>query len=164
MANSTYKFELSIISNPNGSNQDQPTERLDAPVHSFEVDGGANRKILASSPNLISISSEFEQARNYQNIIFYIPPTKDFLAVKIAELGSTIKHFDLTFIVSTYSGKTMIQTLRLQCRGAWFLRKPIPIGSTPPLLKAEARFHARDVQLLHGEFDSKRKKIVHKEI
>ena len=161
-----YKSQLYIITHgthDSAGNLIGDPERLDIPVHSFEVDGGANRKINLSSTNEIAISSEFEQARINKNITFYIPPTKDFLALKLIDLRKNgPETFDITFVISMYSKGKVIQTLRISTDVAWFLRLPAPEGGTPPLLKAMVRFHS--VQLLHGQYDPKRKKLVHTQI
>lgn len=165
MSNVRYEFEMYIITREDPNDKNKPTERLNIPVHSFEVDGGAKGKLNLKEIDEISVSSEFEQARMFKNIIFYIPPTKDFLALKIIGLRSnTIAFFEVTFVVNIYSGRTRTQTLRLHCSPAWFVRVPTPVGNTPPLLKAEVHFHSGDAHLMHGKLDMKRKKIVHKEI
>lgn len=165
MSNARYEFEMYIITKEDPKNKDKSIERLNIPVHSFEVDGGAKRKLNLKEIDEISVSSEFEQARMFKNIIFYIPPTKDFLALKIIDLRSPmISFFEMTFVVNIYSGGMRTQTLRFHNSSAWFVRVPAPVGSTPPLLKAEVHFHSENTQLMHGKYDTKRKKIVHKEI
>ena len=166
MSNMQYKSELYIITHGQTDKDGKvvrEVERIDIPVHSFEVDGGANRKINLNSADEISVASEFEQARSHQNIIFYIPPTKDFLALKLVDLRKNgPEQFDMTFVISIYSKGRLIKTLRVSTSRAWFFRPPEPQGGTPPLLKAWVRFH--QVKLLHGQLDASRKKIVHKEI
>lgn len=166
MSDTKYRFKLYIFTNPDKSEKDKPEEVLLAPIDSFEVEGGATRKIEINSTNDISLSAEFEQARMYKTITFYILPTKNFLGVKLMELRSpaVIKHFDFTFVVNTYFKGILSQTLRLQCFQAWFRKSPTPIGSTPPLLKAEAGFHADKVKLLHGKYDQTQKKLIEEEV
>ncbi|MEZ5426858.1 MAG: hypothetical protein R2747_11365 [Pyrinomonadaceae bacterium] len=156
-----YQTEAYIITHDSPSQADVKGERINIPVHSFEVNGGANRKINVHSTDEISISSEFEQARTHKNIIFYIPPTRDFLAVKLLSLRTptTIRYFDMRLIVNVYSGGIKTQSLRLGADSAWFSKIPIPVGNTPPLLMAEVHFHS--AELLHGKFDRKRRKMVH---
>src|SRR6185295_1875586 len=111
--------------------------------------------------NEILASSEFEQARNYKNIILYILPTKDFVGVKLTELRiPEIRFFNLLFVVSTYLGDTMIRTVALHCRKAWFRNLPKPVGSTPPLLRAEMGLTLDQLRLLHGRFDAQKKKMI----
>jgi len=165
MPNEQYKFEVMILTNRGGSPKDGPPDILSLPIHSFEVEGGANRKIETGSPNVISISSELEQARTFKNITFYVLPTKDFLAVKLIGLRSPeIKAFDVTFEVGVYSGNMLTQNLFMHCARAWFVRVPTPIGGTPPLLKASVHFHSQDVKLSHGKYDAKKKVVVDEEI
>src|SRR4051812_37213278 len=109
-----YKADLHIITHATTDNNGKETssaERIDIPLDSFEVDGGANRKIKLSSSDDISISSELEQARSFKNIIFYIPPTKDFLALKLIDIGRNFQFFSTTLVVSSYLKGVNAQTL-----------------------------------------------------
>lgn len=165
MPNMEYKSELYIISHAR-KDQDgkliQEAEKLDIPVDSFEVDGGANRRINLKSTSEISVSSEFEQARVHKNIIFYIPPSKDFLALKLTDLRKDgPEWFNLVFVISIYSQGKLLKTLRISSLRAWFVRSPAPEGS-PPLLKAIVRF--QDAQLFHGQLDPSGKKIVQEQV
>jgi hypothetical protein len=160
-----YKAELYIITHQQTDKDGKiirDVERINIPLHSFEVDGGANRKIELNSADEISVSSEFEQARVHKNIIFYVPPTKDFLAVKLVDIGRTPEWFDITLVISIFSNGKLIKALRFSSGQAWFSRTPAPEGKTPPLLKGIVRFH--ESQLLHGQFDPKLKKFVHRAI
>ncbi|MEW6129657.1 MAG: hypothetical protein AB1757_21635 [Acidobacteriota bacterium] len=155
-----YVSDLHIIIR---EQQKIPVERWDIPVHSFEVEGGANRMINLKSTDEISISSEFEQARMHKNIIFYIPPTKDFLGVKLVGLrDNTLVLFELTFAISVYSGNRMTQMLRITSEFSSVRETPTPVGGTPPLLQTKIRLVRP--QLFYGKFDTQRKKMVHKEI
>jgi hypothetical protein len=162
-----YKAELYIITHEltdqNGK-VIREVERIDIPVNSFEVDGGANRKINLASVDEVSVSSEFEQARSLKNIIFYIPPTKDFLALKLVDMTrhGIVEMFDITFVISIYSNGQLIKALRISSEWAWFVKTPAPEGKTPPLLKAWVHFNT--AQLLYGQLDPKLKKLVHKEM
>lgn len=108
MSNLEYKSYLIITYCPSRKSDEKP-EIISIPVHYFEVEGGASRKIDLTSTGEFSIATEFEQARIYSNFIFYIPPTKDFLAAKLINLSDTKgKHFNFSFSVSVYSeGKTL---------------------------------------------------------
>lgn len=164
-----YESELYILTTEflNGSgtlvNAGKPTEKIHIPVHSFEVEGGTNRKIDLKSTDDVSLSLEFEQARIYRNIIFYVPPTRDFLAVRLMELGITGELFDLTFVVSIYAQGRKLQTLRLSAESSLFRSKPMTVGGPPaPSLMVKVRMpHPK---LLHGRFDPRFKRIIHKEI
>jgi hypothetical protein len=166
MPNTRFEFELMIITKQGANAKDDPFDIINVPITAFEVEGGANRKIETASPNAISISSELEQARTFKNIIFYVPPTKDFTAVKLVGLRSPdIKFFDLMFQVAEYSGHVPTQTLFMHCPGAWFFRVPSPMGAaTPPVLKAHIRFHSEKMRLTHGKYDAKKKVVVDEEI
>lgn len=166
MSNTKYEAELYIITRERVDAKGNPigdVERINIPVHSFEVEGGANRKINLTSTDEMSISSEFEQARAHANFIFYVPPTKDFLAVKLMNLSTTnFQLFDFTFVVSAYSNGKMIKTLRIISEMASFREAPTPVGNTPPLLMVKVRLVKPD--LMHGQYDPKRKIIVHQKI
>jgi hypothetical protein len=160
-----YKAELYIITHQQvdkNGNATGETERINIPIHAFEVEGGANRKIVLASMDEISVTSEFEQARAYKNLIFYVPPTKDFLAVRLMEIGKELMHFDITFVISVFSHGKLIKALRFSPDGAWFSKTPTIEGGSPKLLKAWVRFH--ELQLLHGQYDSRLKKFVHRTI
>jgi hypothetical protein len=157
-----YQAELYIITREDQS-KDHNVERIDIPVHSFEVEGGANRKINLSAATEFSIASEFEQARTYTNFIFYIPPTKDFLALKLLGLsGKNFQLFEFTFVVSMYANGRKIQTLRITSEMASFREPPTPTGGKPPLLMAKVRLVRPE--LLHGHYEPKLKRIINQEI
>jgi hypothetical protein len=161
MPDTKYEAELRVtyMVEENGN---QWNEKVSTLVQSFAVDGGANRTIDLGSTNDMSISSEFEQARTHKNVTVFIPPAKDFSAAILTRLGTQIKHFEMTFVVcKSFKGKK-IETIWLMSSDTWFLRVPTPVGDTRPLLKADVRFHKAD--LLHGQFDRKRAKLVYKEI
>jgi hypothetical protein len=135
------------------------TDILLIPVHSFEVEGGANRKINLASVTEGVIFSEFEQARNYQTLIFYIPPTKDFLGVKLMNLAGKNWHpFDFIFSVSVFTDGKRTQILSLSSRGASLRETPVPVGSTPALLMLKVRVTKPD--LTHGQLDPKTKEMI----
>jgi hypothetical protein len=160
-----YKSELYISVREHKDKDGKVTQagqKLNIPVNLFEVDGGTNRKIDLGSPDEFSVGNEFEQARNYKNIIFYIPPTNDFVGVKLMELRSSgITYFDMIFAISTYSNGKLIKTHRFSAELAWLFRVPSVEGA-PPLLKAWVRYH--DAQLAYGQLDPKRGMIVHQHI
>ena len=161
MSNTKYRFQLFIMTNPRKYQDGGPTDLLDVPIHAFEVEGGANRKIETGAPNAISIASEMEQARSFKNITFYVLPTNNFLGVKlVGQRSPHIRFFDLTFEVGVYSGKVLTQNLFMHCARAWFVRVPTPMGGTPPLLQASVHFHSDSVKLRHGKYDAKKKVLV----
>ena len=167
MSKMKYEAELYIITREGQKDKNGnpvAVERIDIPVHSFEVEGGANRKINLASTDEVSISSEFEQARAHTNFIFYIPPTRDFLSVKLMNLSTagSWQLFDITFVINIYSRGKKIQTLRIMSEMASLREPPTPVGSTPPLLMAKVRLVRPE--MLHGQFDPKLRKIIHKKI
>jgi hypothetical protein len=54
------------------------------PVHSFMVDGGANRIITLASTDDISIMSELEQARSFKNVTLFLSPNKNGSDMRVA--------------------------------------------------------------------------------
>lgn len=163
MSNMKYEGELHIITKEDPNDKDKSIEKLVFPIDSFEVDGGANRKIVLKSADDVSVTSEFEQARSHKNLVFYIPPMKDFQAAKLIALrAGGLQFFEMNFTLNIYSGGKKIQSLWIGTENAWLLKTPTPEGSTPPVLRADIRFG--NVDLLHGKYDPKRKKIVHKAI
>ena len=129
------------------------------PVHSFEVDGGANRKIDLSMVTEGILFSEFEQARSYKKLIFYIPPTKDFMGLKLMNLATKNWHiFDLLFGVTVYTDGKQTQILSLSSRNASLRETPVPVGKTTALLRLKVRVNKPD--LSHGQFDPKTGKSV----
>jgi hypothetical protein len=130
------------------------------PVHGFEVNGGAARIINLDATDDISITSEFEQARRYENIILYLPPAKDFSVLKLVELrNGGIKHFNLLFEVDITSSGTKIQSVSLYATGAWLQKYPTPVGKKAAFLSLAIGFHG--ASLVHGRLD--RKKHVYNE-
>jgi hypothetical protein len=122
-------------------------------VDFFEVDGGANRKIDLDSTDEFNIGSEFEQARIYKNIIFYIRADSD--SHKLIELSkSDKKDFFMSFSASVYSEAKLIRKVEIQSSATNFAETPIPVGKTPPLLKAKMILNR--ITLLIGLFDEKR--------
>src|SRR4051794_37406158 len=115
MAKIEYRAELVIESGQKVAGQAQgKTETLNIPVHSFEVEGGANRKIELASLNEMALGLEFEQARIYTNFIFYIPPTRDFLIDKLINLSKPEKKgFNLSFAVGVYSEGRIVRQIEM---------------------------------------------------
>jgi hypothetical protein len=156
-ADMNYEGELRVIWVVE-EGKDRWFEKVTVPVASFEVDGGTQRTINLASTNDVAASTEFEQARTFKNITFFITPTKDFAAAKLIGLRSPeMKFFSVTFLVCTYHRGKKIQSLQLQIEKAWFTKVPTPVGDTPPLLKADVRFH--ETLFLHGHLNSKGKFI-----
>jgi hypothetical protein len=157
MAKIRYKSELEIILSATvkvwGASRDLE-QVINIPVHSFEVTGGTNRKINLASADEVSVALEFEQARTFKNLVFYIPPTKDFLALKLIELANQQgREFGFNFFVSVYSGTKLTRSYGISAGSAYFLGTPSPIGDTPPLLRAKVKINS--FGLFYGKADKK---------
>jgi len=163
MSKTKYESELYIVTqqqlDAKGKQTVKGTDIITIPIHSFEVEGGANRKINLTSATEGVIFSEFEQARNFQTLIFYVPPTNDFLGVKLMNLaGANWQPFDFCFTVSVVSNGKRTQTLTLSSRAASIRENPVPVGSTPALLMVKVRVVRPD--LTHGHLDPKTKEMI----
>jgi hypothetical protein len=105
------------------------------------------------------IFSEFEQARNFQTFIFYIPPTSDFLGVKLMNLATRTWHlFDIIFTVSVVTNGKRTQTLSLSSRSASLRETPVPVGTTPALLRLKVR--VKNPDLVYGQLNPTTKEMV----
>lgn len=95
---------------------------------SFSVVGGASRTIDVDSAKDISITSEFEQARQYKNITVFMPPSPTSEDMEVAveltkcAMSKTILLFD--FHVSKYSGGRLIEELNLVDLNATITKPP----------------------------------------
>jgi hypothetical protein len=125
-------------------------------VDSFEVDGGADRKIEISSGIDFHISSEFEQARIYKNIILYIRPGGNTFTKLLDLSKSGKKDFFMSFTVLVWSDiGHFTRKIEIQSFATNFAGTPIPVGKTPPLLKMKMMMNR--IQLNIGVYDEKRK-------
>jgi hypothetical protein len=163
MSKTKYESELYIMTHQQLDKNGKPTgngiDIITIPVHSFEVEGGANRKINLTSTSEGVVFSEFEQARNYKTLIFYVPPTRDFLGVKLMNLaGANWQPFDFCFTVNVYSNGKNTQSLTLSSRAASIRETPVPVGGTPALLMVKMRVVRPE--LTHGYLDPKTKQVV----
>lgn len=161
-----YKSELEIILANTikvwGSSHDLE-QRISVPVHSFEVTGGTNRKINLASADEVNVALEFEQARTFKNLVFYIPPTNDFLSLKLVELANQQgREFAFYFFVAVYSGGKLTSGYSIETNSAYFLGTPAPIGSTPPLLRAKLKINSPF--LSYGKADKKNGEVRLEEI
>lgn len=166
MADVKYKYQLFIITQEQRDKSGKiirQSERINIPVDFFEVDGGTDRKIEVASTDEINIGSEFEQARIYKNIIFYIPPTKDFLAVKLIDLRKKgVELFTITFAIGVYIDGALNRSLVFSSESAWIFGHPELSGEKSLLLKMRVRFN--NLLLIYGHFDAKLKRVNYKEI
>jgi hypothetical protein len=102
---------------------------LEIPAYGFEVEGGANRNILLSSTDDISLISELEQARTFKSLIVRIERAekkfnwKAFTELKeIADKDITL---NLLFTIERYSEGKILEGVALIDRGA---------GAYPPVV------------------------------
>ena len=103
-------------------------------LDSFEVVGGAYRSIDLATTNEMSIASEMEQARIYKNINFYKLPSDDFTDFKLMEMFRAKQAFTLYFIINTYIGKKMMESITLRAENALISSYPMIIGYAPKML------------------------------
>lgn len=153
MSNMSYGASLLIVVR---SGVNQRPEEMRFPVGSFQVTGGAHRRIDLTSTNEGSIASEFEQARTYQNVILYIKPDVNYPTTGLVNLSkSGKKDFSVSVTVSVHddSGKP-VRRYDLQSSAANFAEIPAPVGNTPPSLKTKLILNAPRV--LHGKRDEQR--------
>ena len=162
MAKTKFEPELIITTHKKIEANGKEVPHLDImniPVHSFEVEGGANRKIELASVTEGILFSEFEQARNYKTMIFYIPPTKDFLALKLMNLATkNWQLFDFIFGVSIFSNGKLTQALSIISRAASLRETPVPVSGTPALMRLKVR--VKNPDLSHGQVDAKTNQMV----
>jgi len=138
MSNITYGASLLIIVRSEANPKGRP-EELRFPVGSFQVSGGAHRKIELASTNEGKIASEFEQARTYKNVILYIKPDVNYPTAGLVNLSKSGKQdfsMSLTVTVHDDSGKP-VRRYDLQSSASSFAETPAPVGNTPPGLKTK---------------------------
>jgi hypothetical protein len=158
MSNIDYHGSLKIIVQKIvGGKREWTPEILGFGVDSFEVDGGADRKIEIGTAVDFNISSEFEQARAYKNIILYIKADSE--SHKLLELSkSGKKDFFMFFAVLVSSDEGhFIRKVEIQSSATNFAGTPIPVGKT-----LKAKMTLNEIRLLVGVYDEKRK-VMHSE-
>ena len=153
MSNMQYKAPLEIfVHHPVPGGTETKIESLHYDVHSFEVDGGAVRKINLDSTDEPTINSELEQARTYKNITLYMKSGKRASTAKLIELfKSSVKSFNAYFYVNVYqkSEAKLLRVTNLIAKSS-FLEAPIPVGDTPPALKI--RLNLDSIELYRGVY------------
>ncbi len=164
MSNIQYRADVTINENPqNGQQNGSLVAVPNLPVRSFSVVGGTSRSIDLDSADEISIGNEFEQIRTYRNVTLFIPPSKDFTAVKLVTLRSSgLKFFTLAFTVDIYADGKRTQTLTFASSKAWLAKNPIPVGNKEALLMMEVHFDSG--AMLHGKLNKRTGEFVHKQI
>ena len=156
MSKMSYGASLLIVVRPAVSGKAARPEELRFPVRSFQVAGGAHRKIELSSTNEGSIGSEFEQARIYKNVILYLGSGAGSPSAELVNLSkSGRKDFSMSFTVSVYDDRgNPVRRYDLQSFATNFAEIPAPAGNTPPSLRA--RLLLSSPRVLHGRRDEQR--------
>jgi len=97
---------------------------------SFSVMGGASRSINEDSSD-VSISSEFEQARTFKNIVLYLPGSAGANDVRVAldlmRFANEKIRLSFSFLVRQYSGKKAIYILQLSDNECTVKKPPMMI-------------------------------------
>jgi hypothetical protein len=97
-------------------------------ISSFSVVGGSRRTINLKATNDFSISSEFEQARQYKNITLFMPPTSGGddmkVAVELTENAGTKNPLILYFDIEKYANGKRIEMFRIIDFGASIKKPP----------------------------------------
>ena len=152
MSKITYIANLFMfVHYPEKEKKEDKIDHIKFPVHSFEVDGGANRKIVLASGNEQIIDSEFEQAQIHKNIIFYLKQNYEVPSAKLINLSkSDRKDFTVLFMVKAMKGETSLRTLSLRTKAS-FSEAAAPVGGTPALLKMKLSFCSSDLSEKVGE-------------
>ncbi len=150
-----YKATFYYLVNDVNWHADSPDS---IPVSGFFVIGGSSRVIGLSSTSDISLSSEFEQARNYQNLQLSISSPKDAvsLTADLMEIAFKKATFYLSFMVQAYSAKKKIFSLVLLCQNASLKQNPIPQGNNA----LDLNISIPDASLYHAALNNKRKLVV----
>ena len=153
-----YKAPLEIyVHHPVQGSTDTKLEWLQYDVHSFEVDGGAVRKIDLNSTDESVINNELEQARTYKNITLYMKSSKRSSTSKLIDLSkSSVKSFNAYFYVRVYK-KSEVKPLRVTnlIAKSSFIEMPTPVGDTPPSMKI--RLSLDSIELYHGVYNKQGK-------
>ncbi|GEM_PF-6488106 len=94
------------------------------PVNFFSVKGGAKRIIDLSATDDISMVSEFEQARSFKNIIFYLAPGSSFEWLDFTEASIHQLPVSIAFFVGGHIGQTVTHQFTLTCQNAEITEPP----------------------------------------
>jgi hypothetical protein len=100
------------------------------PIREFSVDGGTSRSIDTANASEISLTSEFEQARQYKNIRFLLAPAGPFGIYNLMEIGIKKIPFKMKINMIGRIGKGAGETLRLSADDARLVEMPQIIESS----------------------------------
>lgn len=119
------------------------------PVSLFKVSGGAKRVIDLTSTDDISLVSEFEQARTFNNLILYLPPAQNFEWLDLSEIATHKLPVSVKFIAFGQTGKTTTQSFVLASKAARITEPPSKRSDAgKPVL--EVKLAISEVKLIHG--------------
>jgi len=98
-------------------------------IVAFSVEGGATRTIRANSGDQIIVSSEFEQARKFKNILLFIPESSDNglgmrTAVDMIHYATTKSRFYFQFSVTQRNNATTTYSLLMEESNATVTKPP----------------------------------------
>jgi hypothetical protein len=117
----SYRFELSYAK---GGAADRKAPEISA----FSVIGGAARTIHNDSPDSISIGSEFEQARQFKNIMLFMPGSAGAgdmkAALDLTSLAVDKTPFFFYFTVTQLLDAKMLYQLSISDVGATLKKRP----------------------------------------
>lgn len=121
-------------------------------VTSFGVVGGALRSINEDSSD-VSISSELEQARKFNNIVLYIPGSPGAgdmkTAINLMNFANSKKSFRFSFLVRRFANKQMIYLLQISDDRATVVKPPSMIYGD--LLQVQCNLPGADLTYWESE-------------
>ena len=155
MSDMKYEAPLDIfIHYPVNGSSDTKIELLHYDVDSFEVDGGAVRKINLTSTEEKVIDNELEDARTFKNITFYLKSSRRASTSKLIDLAkSGVATFTTNLLVKVYkkSERKLLRVCNLIAKSS-FIESPIPVGGTPPSMKI--RLSLDNIELYRGVYNN----------
>jgi hypothetical protein len=119
-------------------------------VAHFSVHGGADRILDLTTTDDISLTSEFEQARTYQNLRLFLMPGKGFAFSDMMDIAFSHLPVTINFYVGGQIGKTLTQTLSIRSENAKILGKPDRREDSKGNRFLVVRFEIPNSRLIHG--------------
>jgi hypothetical protein len=120
-------------------------------VNYFSVKGGAKRIIDLTATDDISLVSEFEQARSFKNIIFYLSPGSNFEWLDFTEASIHGLPVSIVFFVGGHIGQTVTHQFTLTCRNAGITEPPVKkTDSQKGIQVLKLSLSLPDTKLVHG--------------
>ncbi len=120
------------------------------PVAGFSVKGGAKRFIDLTSTDDISLVSEFEQARNFKNIVVYLPPTHNFEWLDLIEISIHHLPVYIVFFAQGKIGQTLTHEFTLSCKTAEITESPSKMTNGGKELVLKVNMVLPETNLIHG--------------